>query len=59
MEKDKAGKSHWYPLTEGSYIQGLVANDRDQQRVYVVTITPEDPDQYDIHDRWPRIVNAL
>ncbi len=35
MEKDKAGKSRWYPLVTGSYIQGLVASGRDEQRVYV------------------------
>ena len=59
MEKDKQGTSHWYPLTTATYIQGLIANDRDEQRVYVVTITPEDEDHEEIHDRWPRIVNAL
>jgi len=59
MEKDKQRKSHWYPLTAGTYIQGLVANYKDEQRVYVVTITPEDPDECDIHDRWPRLVNSM
>lgn len=59
MEKDRAGKSHWYPLTQSSYIQGLIANDRHEQRVYVVTIAPEDDENEAVHDRWPRIVNAL
>ena len=58
MEKDKQGKSHWYPLISATYIQGLVANDKDEQRVYVVTITPDD-EQEEIHDRWPRIVLTL
>jgi len=56
MEKDKAGKSHWYPVVAGSYIQGLIASDKDEQRVYVVTITPTLEGQTNIHDRWPRIV---
>ena len=59
MEKDKQGTSHWHPLTGSTYIQGLIANDRDEQRVYVVTISTEDDEIEAIHDRWPRIVNAL
>jgi len=59
MEKDKQGTSHWYPLTGATYIQGLIATDRDEQRVYVVTISPEVDEIEKIHDRWPRIVNAL
>jgi len=59
MEKDKQGKSHWYPLTAATYIQGLVANDGDEQRIYVVTITTDAGDYEDIHERWPRIVSAL
>jgi len=59
MEKDKQGKTHWYPMAGSTYIQGMIANDRDEQRVYVVTITPDEDDQVEIHNRWPRIVNAL
>ena len=54
MEKDIEGKSHWYDITKGKFIQGLVARDGQEQRVYVVTIVPEMDDA--IHDRWPRIV---
>ena len=59
MEKDSQGKSHWYPLTPSTYLQGLIAGDEDEQRVYVVTISTENSEHEDIHDRWPRIVNAL
>ena len=59
MEKDKQGNSHWYMLAGSTYIQGLIANDRDEQRVYVVTISPENDENESIHDRWSRIVNAL
>jgi len=58
MEKDKNGESHWYPLTGSTYIQGMIANDKDEQRVYVVTLESDDEHE-EIHGRWPRIVNAL
>jgi len=56
MEKDFEGHSHWYDLTRGQWIQGLVARDRHERRVYVVTVEPELPDM--IHDRWPRILSG-
>ena len=54
MEKDIHGVSHWFDLTRGQWIQGLVAREGDEMRVYVVTIVPEMDDA--IHERWPRIV---
>ena len=56
MEKDIEGQSHWFDLTQGQWIQGLIARDGDEQRVYVVTIAPEMPDA--VHDRWPRIMSG-
>lgn len=56
MEKDRQRKSHWYPMLKGEYIQGLLAEDGDERRVYGVTIAPTESDQLDIHDRWPRFV---
>jgi hypothetical protein len=55
MEKDFDGNSHWYDLNKGQFIQGLIARDNNEQRVYVVTIEPELEDA-NIHNRWPRIV---
>ncbi|GBE44975.1 hypothetical protein BMS3Bbin11_00054 [bacterium BMS3Bbin11] len=55
MEKDIEGHSHWYDLTKGKWLQGLVARDQYEQRVYVVTIEPEMEDA--VHDRWPRILS--
>jgi hypothetical protein len=55
MEKDIEGNSHWYDLTKGKFIQGLVARDGAEQRVYVVTVTPEMAEA--VHDRWPRVVS--
>ncbi len=55
MEKDVEGNSHWYDLTKGKYIQGLIAKNGVEQRVYIVTIQPEMADA--VHDRWPRIIS--
>lgn len=54
MERDIEGKSRWYELTRGQYIQGLVARDKYEQRVYVVTIEPEREDA--THQRWPKLL---
>ena len=56
MEKDLEGHSHWYDLTKGQWIQGLVARRRQERRIYVVTIEPELADA--VHDRWPRIMSG-
>ena len=55
MEKDIENNSHWFELTKGQCIQGLLARSGNDTRVYVVTIAPEMPDA--IHDRWPRIIS--
>ncbi len=56
MEKDHAGKSHWYRLETGQWIQGLIATRDAERRVYVVTIVPTEDAQRAIHNRWPRLV---
>jgi hypothetical protein len=56
MEKDIEGHSHWYELTRGQWIQGLVAHVQHEQRIYVVTIEPEREDA--VHERWPRILSG-
>ena len=55
-ENDIEGRPHRYELTKGQWIQGLVAQDRHERRIYVVTITPEMEDA--VHDRWPRILTG-
>ncbi|VAW71869.1 hypothetical protein MNBD_GAMMA12-1803 [hydrothermal vent metagenome] len=54
MEKDIMSQSHWFDITKGQCIQGLVARDKYEQRIYVVTVTPELEDA--VHNRWPRII---
>lgn len=56
MEKDIENRSHWYELTKGQWVQGLVARYNQEQRLYVVTIEPEQEDA--VHDRWPRILSG-
>lgn len=54
MKTDFEGHVHWYEVSKGQYIQGLLAHEENEYRVYIVTIVPE---LLDIcHDRWPRIV---
>ena len=55
MEKDIESHNHWFDLTKGQYIQGLLARNKNEQRIYVVTVTPEMSDA--MHERWPRILN--
>ena len=55
MEKDLEGNSHWYDLNKGQYLQGLLARDNNEHRIYVVTIEPEMEDA-NIHNRWPRVI---
>lgn len=55
MEKDFEDNPHWYDLNKGQYLQGLVARDNNEQRVYIVTMEPELED-LQIHNRWVRVV---
>lgn len=54
MKTDYEGRVHWYEITRGQYMQGLLAHEGDEYRVYIVTIVPELLDV--CYDRWPRIV---
>lgn len=56
MEKDLEGVSHWFDLVNGQFIQGLIARNGNEQRLYIVTITPEMDEA--VHERWPRVVSG-
>lgn len=56
MERDIEGEAHWFTLNNGQWVQGLVARNGAEQRVYVVTITPQMPEA--VHERWPRVITA-
>lgn len=57
MEKDYTGKSHWYDLMDRQFIQGLLAKDGNELRVYVVTCEANIVDR-DFHDRTPRVMGG-
>jgi hypothetical protein len=56
MERDIEGRKLWYELTKGQWIQGLIARDGHEQRLYIVTLEPELEDA--VHERWPRIMSG-
>jgi hypothetical protein len=56
MEKNFEGHNHWYDLTRGQWIQGLVALHGHECRVYVVTVEPELADA--VNEQWPRIMSG-
>ena len=58
MEKDDDGQSHWIEMDNKMAIQGLLAERKQEQRVYVVTISTP-PEYAWIHDRWPRLVRLV
>lgn len=56
MEKNFEGKSCWYEITKGQCIQGLLAKEQDEYRLYIVTVDPED--LTNCHYRWPHIITC-
>lgn len=56
MEKSYEGKSCWYEITQGKSIQGVLAHQENEFRLYIVTIEPED--LTNCHYRWPRIITC-
>jgi len=56
MEKDISGNSHWFDITKGQFIQGLIARHQQEQRLYIVTVEPEFDEA--VHNRWPRILSG-
>jgi|TARA_B110000908_G_scaffold122506_1_gene143684 hypothetical protein len=55
MEKSHDGGNHWFDLVKGQCLQGLVARDQYEQRVYIVTIEPEQENAW--YYRWPRVIH--
>ncbi len=56
MEKDFEGHSHWFDITPGQWIQGLLTYAETEPRIYIVTIIPEL--EQAIHERWPRVMSG-
>lgn len=57
MEKHAEKASHWIDVPEGKAIKALIVNNKNEQRVYVVT--EDTPEEYAwVHDRFPKLVSA-
>jgi hypothetical protein len=57
MENDFEGNTHWYDVMLGQWIQGLLARENNEMRIYIVTITPEL--HTSCHNRWPRLITGI
>ena len=55
-ERDHLGEVRWYEVTRGHWVQGLLAREGEERRVYVVTLAPTRLDA--TCDRWPRILSG-
>ena len=53
-EVDFEGKLRWYEIIKGRYIQGVVINEGNDYRVYIVTIDPKEAESN--HYRWPQVM---
>lgn len=56
MEYDFENNPHWFRLTKGQYVQGLLARYDQESRVYIVTIAVTTDN---IFHRWPRILSEV
>lgn len=56
MERDVMGNEQWNQITAGNYLQGLIAQNNNQARLYVVCLDSGPDEIY--YERWPRIVSA-
>lgn len=46
-------KEQWFHLPSDKWIQGLLAREKKEERLYIVTLAP---DEESIYLRWPRIM---
>lgn len=54
MEKDIEGSEQWFDIGAGQWVQGVILQEGTEQRVYIVTVMPQIPNNP--YPRWPRIV---
>ncbi len=55
QENDFEGDSNWFDITAGQWVQGLLVQENEEKRVYIITLTPERI--CSTYNRWPSIVN--
>lgn len=54
MKIDYEGTVQWHEVTKRQFIQGVLLQEEQETRVYIVTIIPERLDIY--YNRWPRLL---
>jgi hypothetical protein len=56
MESDVSGKPHWFQVTAGQYLQGMLIKYKTDYRVYIVQL---DCNSSEIcFEQWPRIISS-
>jgi hypothetical protein len=55
QQLDIEGNAQWFIVTAGQWVQGVLAELREERRVYIVTIIPNRPDR--LYEYWPRLIN--
>ena len=55
-EQDIEGQTDWFDITEGKWIQALLAQNKNESRIYIVTITPIIREM--AYERWPRVLGG-
>jgi hypothetical protein len=54
MKIDYEGHSQWYEVTRGQWIQGILLQEGNECRVYIVIVIP---DRLDVcYNQWPKII---
>lgn len=53
LELDIENQPHWFYITKGQWIQGVLLQEKNELRVYVLTFKPSMPDNP--FSRWPKI----
>lgn len=53
LVRDIEDQAKWFHLPSDKWIQGLIAQEKIEKRVYIVTLTPDSDSMY---PRWPRIL---
>lgn len=48
------GYPRWFTLTAGQYLQGVLVEQAQEKRIYILTLTPKRIDKR--FERWPRIM---
>lgn len=53
LVRDIEDQAKWFHLPNDKWIQGLIAQEKVEKRIYIVTLTPNEDS---IFPRWPRIL---